>query len=214
MKFSWICTAVLTVSTATAASAGSDVRRQTRENDALVIDKIIGGNFAAAKEFPYMAIPESDALCGATLIHSDILLTAAHCAGSFEGFNVFIGGVFFNGTDAKNTIQAVQERAHPEYNDINLENDIMLVKLASRSTQPKASWSSNSRVPLTGSTVRAIGFGVTEFIGDYDILVADTLMKVDLNVFEVDICQDITGFDSAFCAGAEGKATCFGDSGG
>jgi hypothetical protein len=46
-------------------------------------DKIIGGSRAAFGEYPFMAIPETESFCGASLIHEDILLTAAHCQGAF-----------------------------------------------------------------------------------------------------------------------------------
>jgi secreted trypsin-like serine protease len=55
--------------------------------------KIVGGKPAAQGAYPSYAIPDfSDGLCGATLIHSDILISAAHCKGVFANDSIYIGG--------------------------------------------------------------------------------------------------------------------------
>lgn len=41
--------------------------------------RIVGGNAAALGEYPFYGTTNFPLLCGATLIHEDILLTAAHC---------------------------------------------------------------------------------------------------------------------------------------
>jgi len=69
-----------------------------------------------------------DDACDAVLLHEDILITAAHCAGAFAGQNMLIGATQFSGADAIDTVCAIHEIPHPEYDDASKRNDIMLVK--------------------------------------------------------------------------------------
>ena len=76
---------------------------------------VVGGTTSAQGAYPYYAIPAagSPSLCGATLIHPDILLSAAHCEGTFANANVQIGGNLVSGADAREVIRASIERIHP-----------------------------------------------------------------------------------------------------
>jgi secreted trypsin-like serine protease len=101
------------------------------------VDKIVGGTAASSSEFPGYAIPSgSGILCGAYLIQENILVSAAHCAGAFAGYNVIIGATLRNGADAKETKFATQECVHPNFKKSTMENDIMLIKLQTPSNQP------------------------------------------------------------------------------
>jgi secreted trypsin-like serine protease len=65
-------------------------------NDARSLQsRIVGGILAKAGDFPSFAIGSG---CGATLIHSDILLTAAHCSGTFKGNTIRIAGIKRDGS--------------------------------------------------------------------------------------------------------------------
>lgn len=182
-------------------------------------DKIVGGTTGTANEFPFMAVPKVQGFCGASLIHEDILVTAAHCKGSFKGKTVFIGGLRRDGKDAKNKITAVEERTHPNSNPTsttNVGDDIMIVKPKTKSTQQIAPWNTDNNTPIVDNSVRVIGWGSTSETGR----ASDVLRKVDLNVVDSEICRQTysninTFFDASkvICAAAPGKDSCYGDSG-
>lgn len=94
---------------------------------------IVGGTISAKGFYPFYAVTSDSGVCGASLIHPDILLTAAHCADVFENSVVSIGGNRLDGSDALENIRATEERPDPRYNnqdDDDFRYDFMLVKLA------------------------------------------------------------------------------------
>jgi Trypsin len=94
------------------------------------------------------AIPQGSFLCGATLIHPDILLSAGHCETGVYSFanpylwsnsaNVRIGGLLRNGEDAMEVIPVVYERENPEFQQhrFPLKHDFRLIKLERPSKMP------------------------------------------------------------------------------
>jgi secreted trypsin-like serine protease len=189
----------------------------TTSNDASTIrrridSKVVGGVDASYGEFPSFAYRE----CGATLIHSDIIMTAAHCSGNFKG-TIQIGGIKQNGSDSEK-IRIQYEIIHPNYDGITLQHDIMLVKLAKSSKSPVQVLNFDKNLPLNDEIVTGIGFGSTIegflYYGD--------LRKVDVSVTDYETCLDSVGQyypifnDTMICAGEldGGKDTCQGDSGG
>jgi len=99
------------------------------------------------------------------LVARDVVLTAAHCSGAFAvGTQLCIGGNKLDCSDAEEKINVAQIRSHPDYKNnipINLQNDIMLVRLAKGSSQPLWQWNSDADEPEDDETVTAIGFGRT-----------------------------------------------------
>ena len=151
-------------------------------------------------------------LCGATLIHEDILLTAAHCEGGFLA-GATIGGILLDGSDG--TVHNVdREFIHPNYDDATRENDIMLVKLSSPSSAPLVTMNFNPAIPAVDDVVTVIGFGDTSDGGD----TSDILLEVDVDTFSDVFCDNLYRvYDpkTMVCAGAEagGRDSCQGDSG-
>jgi trypsin len=191
---------------------GDDIK--VRELDG----RIAGGTLVASNtEFPSFAYLD----CGGTLIYPDMILTAAHCSGSFAGTyndNVQIGGIQRDGSDGE-FITAEKEIPHPKYNEESQQNDIMIVKLYRPSTAPLQMLNFNKNLPLQNEALTAIGYGdLSEDGGHY----TGNLQKVDVNVKDFNTCRKTVGQVYAIdnktmlCAGVTegGKDTCYGDSGG
>jgi secreted trypsin-like serine protease len=148
--------------------------------------RIVGGNPVAPGTYPFYAYGAGTILCGATLIHEDILLTAAHCGGAFAMRGALIGGIFLNGTDA--TLVGVdQEFPNPDYVDATRVNDIMLVKLTNPSAAPLVTLNMDPAVPAEGDVLTVTGFGDTSDGGDPSPI----LLDVEVDTFSDDFCDQL-----------------------
>jgi hypothetical protein len=152
--------------------------------------RIVGGKpvKAATHSFvPSFASPAGTKLCGATVIHPDILLSAAHCAGAFVEDGVLIGGVELTGMDATEFVGVLSELSHPLYQPGGSEqNDIMLVKL-DRSvlhTAPLVQYNVNASVPNKSDVLQIVGYGRTSTNGPN----AATLQQVKVGVVANNEC--------------------------
>ena len=179
--------------------------------------KILGGTPAAPGAYPFHvhSIEYDIYLCGGTLIAPDIVLTAAHCLGAFLS-GVYIGGILIDGTDTVEAIAVEGEFPHPNYDDVNLNDDIMLVKLAAPSTlSPVVELNLDASIPVVAEVVTAIGFGITS---DGGLDASPELLAVMLDTFDDTSCFDWYDYvsDTTICAGtvAGGRDSCQGDSGG
>ncbi|XP_074657056.1 uncharacterized protein LOC141910238 [Tubulanus polymorphus] len=106
---------------------------------------MIGGDLALAGEYPWMASLyfHNTFRCGASLVSSEWLVTAAHCFGAIGGrqlplsivpqyFSVFLGTIVKNRAGAHGQRVPVRKIiVHPVYTKLHgLMNDIALVRLA------------------------------------------------------------------------------------
>ncbi|XP_069967462.1 serine protease snake-like isoform X1 [Bactrocera oleae] len=194
------------------------------------------GVVAQPNEFPFMAalgwrITKEDGTesiayrCGATLIGSRHLLTAAHCFYHSSDLPVVArpGGFDLNSTTAIDyDIDQIIE--HPNYIYLGLYNDIAIVRMA------KVFLSYTSIVaracvwykPLAEQEVTAIGYGNTQFAGTSSPL----LMKTSLSTISNEECnQHYEQDDEVLSSGVVStqlcakdyeklRDTCQGDSGG
>ncbi|KAG7347384.1 trypsin [Nitzschia inconspicua] len=103
-------------------------------------------------------------LCGASLIHSDIILTAAHCQGAFN-YGVVMFNPFLDALNWYNTVDL--QIAHPDYysNIALINNDIMVLRLSEPVTEiVPVRLNQDPEFPVPGRDVTAAtGFGVTDF---------------------------------------------------
>jgi Trypsin len=147
--------------------------------------RIVGGRPAAPGVYPSYVHTLEPFLCGGTLIHEDIVLTAAHCEGAFDA-GVYIGGLERDGSDG--TMLDVQaEFPHPDFDMDTQFNDIMLVKLTSPSSAPLGPLNLDLARPVENDVLTVIGFGRTSENGD----TSPILLEVVIDAFSDDFCFDL-----------------------
>jgi hypothetical protein len=177
---------------------------------------IIGGTTTDPGEYPYFATTKSSAVCGASLIHPDILLTAAHCQNDFaRNAVVYVGAHELDTlatTAEKRTI--VRQYPHPD------NRDLMLFQLNKPvATLPVVTLNSDPDLPRLNSTLTAIGFGATS---TEPLIYSENLMAVDIYPVDPDTCVRqytetvAVNPDTMLCAGntSPNRDSCNGDSGG
>ena len=195
-----------------------NVEAALRSKHPPIQSRIVGGFPSSSSAFPYFTTTDTDTpYCGASLIHSDIVMTAAHCQGAFDD-GVRVGVHDFDDSSDGYARSVVREVKHPQYDDFTTANDIMLLKLSSpvpSFIQP-VPFETSSNSPSNREVLTVMGFGATSEGGDG----SSVLMQVDVKHVDDNTCiaqygQDVE-MDVMFCAGVTGggKDSCQGDSGG
>eukprot|EP00547_Thalassionema_nitzschioides_P013343 CAMPEP_0194260448 /NCGR_PEP_ID=MMETSP0158-20130606/45516_1 /TAXON_ID=33649 /ORGANISM="Thalassionema nitzschioides, Strain L26-B" /LENGTH=988 /DNA_ID=CAMNT_0039000539 /DNA_START=102 /DNA_END=3068 /DNA_ORIENTATION=- len=187
--------------------------------------RIVGGEDAPRGKYQFYTfvlteVEDGSIPCGGSLIYSDIVLTAASCIPENEnGLNTAVNITSFDDPSGSYTRDVESYHRHPDFDPVNLRNDIAILKLRQDlpSGIPFADYNTDGSVPITGEAVTAIGFGsLTEDTFDP----SRTLQQVDIDVIDFDLCNAAyqNGLDgnTQLCAGVEegGKDSCLGDSGG
>ena len=215
LYLSWPLIMAATLSTPVyAANTLREINKKliTRE---MLQNRIVGGNQAELGEYPYFTQWRGG--CAASLIHEDILLSAAHCNQN-SWTQVIVGayeyGVAGNGAVAR-TI--VKRTVHPNYNANAYANDYLILKLNSPVTtiQPVKLNRINTS-PVNGEDVVVIGLGrLVE-----DGMSPQYLQEVTVQTVGQITCNKEYGGKiveaSMVCAAVVGggKDSCQGDSGG
>jgi secreted trypsin-like serine protease len=177
--------------------------------------RIIGGNTADEGKYPFFAQWSG---CGASLIHGDILLTAAHCA-ALSSNSVIIGPHIYGYADGvlAQSRQVVQRVSHPSNNPSTIAFDFMVLKLNYPITNVDPV-KLNSDPVIPGSNEDeyiAIGFGATTQDGQS----SNSLQDVSVQYITHDLCNSKEMYNgkieasNMLCAAGVGKDSCQGDSG-
>lgn len=198
--------------------------------------KIIGGNDAELGEWPWASAiiatdgnPFDAQFCGATLVHHNWAVTAAHCVYDNSGEVLSAGDIQVLVGAHTLSLESLEPDSvrtnvtriivHPEYNHgVSFRADIALLELSSRTLNkvarlPNSSTAANVNA---GDLATAAGWGTTSTTNQNR---PDVLQEVDLPIYDQADCNTAYGGaidETMVCAGfpAGGKDSCQGDSGG
>ncbi|CAH1255088.1 PRSS2 [Branchiostoma lanceolatum] len=196
-------------------------------------DRIVGGSEATPGEFPWQVSLQVSGIdfhfWGGTLLNSEWVLSAAHCATqsgiSVDEMTVVVGELDLSRNEGHEQSRSVEQViVHPGYNENTNNNDIMLLKLSSPVTINN--WVSPASLPSSnvgvGTMLTVTGWGNTlPSVDEFNY--PDKLQKVDVPKISRDDCNAANFYDGTgyvtrkmFCAGYTegGKSACVGDSGG
>ena len=193
--------------------------------------RIINGHTSTKGRYPYIVSLTymGNHVCGGTLIAPDIVLSAAHCAKSFDG--VLIGKHNAKDKTESNEHFIFEEcRSHPKYEEddgIQLNNDFLIIKLFGISSHPIAKINGNPNIPRNeGDSLTVMGWGV---INSKTSEMATELQEVEVKYISNENCKKVSGYvkghnepisltnsitDSMICAKDHQEDACQGDSGG
>ena len=151
-----------------------------RELGGLMQTRVVGGNDAEPSEFPFYARWYRG--CGATLVHADLLLTAAHCYVD----NLLDYRFRFEGSN--DLLSAISYAIHPNFNNetnliSNNQYDVMLLRLEKPipEVRPIELLSGNASLPLRDQEdLTIIGYGLTSEDGE----VAKVLQEAEIQYHE------------------------------
>ncbi|KAL6030217.1 hypothetical protein STEG23_035745 [Scotinomys teguina] len=181
-------------------------------------DKIVGGYTCQANSLPYqVSLNSGYHFCGGSLINAQWVVSAAHCYKSRiqvrlgeHNINVLEGNEQF--------VTAAKSIRHPKYNSWTLDNDIMLIKLASpvdlNARVAPVSLPSSCAPAGTQCLISGWGNTLSNGVNNPDLLQCLDAPLLSQAACEASYPGKIT--NNMVCAGflEGGKDSCQGDSGG
>ncbi|KAI9294021.1 trypsin-like serine protease, partial [Neoconidiobolus thromboides FSU 785] len=185
--------------------------------------RIVGGVKANKSEFPWLVSignQYSGHMCGGTLIHEKVVLTAAHCiSDKYEMEDLYIGygKNDLDGVDGEE-YKVLKTIKHGNYSEkgIELLDDIGIFILKEEVKDGKiVPKISDIEENYKDESFIVAGWGHTKFEGQ----MSNSLLKVSLKIIDTKTCKKTwPSLDEKFsiCAGTKegGKDACQGDSGG
>ena len=161
-------------SLATVAMAASVLLPATQATAARHADapttRVVGGNVVdqTATATPWFALLDvkfrsGRGVCGASVIDSEWLLTAAHCVkdgralASVSGSGAFINPTTFGAPGER--VKFSQIYVHPKFNIRTMRNDVALIKTATVMDTEPIPFAGPTRSPKKGAALEVFGFG-------------------------------------------------------
>ncbi|XP_063591782.1 trypsin-1-like [Penaeus indicus] len=189
-------------------------------------ERVVGGQEVSVNEWPWHAglrrTSDQAVFCGAALIHSRWLVTAAHCLIYSPTAIVALLG-YHDVTQAQASAYAITVAIestirHEAYDADTVDNDIGLVRLATPVTfnqgiRPICLPVSFVNEDFQNESGVVTGWGTTSFLGE----VSNLLLDVELPVLTTAECTGFYGdriTDNMICTYEPGFDACQGDSGG
>jgi len=181
---------------------------------------INGSRVRDASRYPYFALMDGNrGSCGAVLISKRFVLTAAHCVGSDNDFEVGIISNTSGGGSSVIDYPYKTKISHPNYSSNTDDNDIALYELKQDVSEDlQYIRLEQDPVSMAGTPLTVIGFGDTN-PSDAIESISNHLMQATVDYVPSTQCRE--AFNSAeaitpgmLCAFEEGTDSCSGDSGG
>ncbi|CAG5085951.1 Oidioi.mRNA.OKI2018_I69.PAR.g11060.t1.cds [Oikopleura dioica] len=220
----------------------TETRKKSSGQDRLWVSqdgRIFGGDPAEIEDYPWQVSMHSAATghqCGASLITTRWLLTAAHCRKASDDpadWKAFFGIKYQPSVESCasghwRAINAIVYK-HPQWNEDTYQNDIALMRMTqdvqwTDKIMPICIGSAFTSEITGGSRVHVSGFGDTQnrdTDNGEEFQSSQVLNSVEVEYIAQDTCQDWYGedhtmLDDQLCAGLEsgGKDSCVADSGG
>ncbi len=188
------------------------------------LNAVYGGTLAPAGYTPFMASVQEGTSgkhkCGAVIVADQWLVTAGHCvyASAPATLSVRVGSSQY--ASGGTLVPVSQVVLHPKFSLFSIENDIAVLKLASRI--PYSGSAHPTKLPQQfgdepdGAKDLLFGWGATSAVNNTYTYSPDLLMAT-VKVVNRTTCQSswgvpITG--AVICAGTANKSSCPGDDGG
>lgn len=199
--------------------------------------RILGGKDANLGELPWQLLIKQPKRGGASLINDRWAVTAAHVVENVEETSLNLYGGLVDGRTTSNTLSNVvvmdSERIiiHPNYikglqDRTNFDNDIALIRLASRVTlgpnllpiclpEPNMSLMENEQGTVSGwgRTDKGTNIFATSYMLKYAHIGVYSLTDCE-NTPSISSNKRMIFTNNMFCAGAQGMDSCRQDSGG
>ncbi|EOX3354583.1 trypsin-like serine protease [Vibrio cholerae] len=193
-----------------------------------VSSRIIGGEQATAGEWPYMvaltARNSSHVFCGGSLLNERYVLTAAHCVNKEDPAHIdaIVGAYDKNNLSAAERIRVKRIYVHEAYVTAQGGNDIALLELESipaLNQFTSIATDADFNLLRKDNLLTVIGFGSRKEENNVTSDSPVKLHQVEVPFVPIEECRNKGGSytkqgDGVFCAGAAGKDSCTGDSGG
>ncbi|RZC39837.1 serine protease [Asbolus verrucosus] len=193
------------------------------KNSLLPDGRIIGGSSIAISQVPWQVSLQyyGSHICGASIISSRYVVTAAHCTDGLSAGSLSIrAGTATRGSGGQ-VVSVSRINQNPNYNDNLIDYDISVLELSSaltlNSNAAAISLPSSSTSWAAGTSVLVTGWGTTR---EGSSSLPTALQGVTVQLVSESSCKSAYGSSSItsrmLCAGVTGggKDACQGDSGG
>ena len=160
-------------------------RQTTNSLAAAPKPRIINGMTVNTDRFPYFALKNQNAMCGAVLIGSRFVLTAAHCEGASERF---ILGARESDSSGIATVDWESFLVHPEYRSSDFDHDIMLYYLDRDFPDIPTIKLERNPVTVVGTPMSVIGFGDMRGNDSGRLFLSDELLETQVAYVDSETC--------------------------